>query len=415
MKKRLLPLLSGFLVYIFLLSNFIYFISTTKNTDFVPSSFFTKSYETYYSDETTSNVGTFITDNNENIEESIINFMQDLFTIRNDAFLTGNVEKLYKFYNTNQTFSSYSLKHEFKRIAYLRDWANERNVTFKSIQSTPTIKDLKVNNGTYNLTLGEEYKFNYSYNIDPEKLNTFGIELIHTLELKVNGDTFIITKDYYEDYFKNGLNDYDFDLTEKNIPLSKGNIRTFNFNINSNPIGSENYNRLSAVNYANKYSGISFASNEETNLNYYTYFAGAGNSTNFISQCLSDKLEGGGMIQDKDWSYKNTKTKGIIATSSWVKPEELINYLLNNNKATISYLGSVNDMSEAMHNTDKKISIGDLIVFKKGNYIESISMVTDFDNANYPLVNSNSINTYKAPFDIGFNNEIYTCLILSIK
>ena len=68
-----------------------------------------------------------------------------------------------------------------------------------------------------------------------------------------------------------------------------------------------------------------------------------------------------------------------------------------------------------MYNTDNKISIGDLIVFKKGNYIESISMITDFDNGNYPLVNSNSINTYKAPLDIGFNNEIYTCLILSIK
>lgn len=415
MKKRLIPLLSGFLIYIFLLSNFIYFISTTKNTDFVPSSLFTKSYETYYSNETTSNVGTFITDSNENIEETIIDFFQDVFTIRNESFLNGNVEKLYKFYDTNQTFSAYSLKHEFKRIAYLRNWSNERNVTFKSIQSTPNIKDLKVNNGTYNLTLGEEYKFTYSYNSDPEKVNTFGIELIHTIELKDNGDTFIITKDYYEDYFKNGLDNYDFNLTEKNIPITKGNIRTFNYNINSNPISSENYNRLSAVNYANKYSGISFTSNDETNLNYYTYFAGAGNSTNFISQCLSDKLEGGGMPQDKDWSYTNTKTNGIKATSSWVKPEELINYLLNNDKATISYLGSVNNISEAMNNDNKKISIGDLVLFKKGNYIENISIVTDFDNSNYPLVNSKSINTYKAPFDLGFDNEIYTCLILSIN
>ena len=415
MKKRLLVLLSGFLIYIFILSNFIYFISTTKNTDFAPSEFFTISYETNYSHDITARVGTFITDNNENIEDNIINFFQDVFTIRNEAFLNGNVEKLYKFYDTNQTFSAYSLKHEFKRIAYLRDWANERNITFKRIQSSPNIKALKVNNGTYNLTLSEEYKFDYSYNSDPEKLNTFGIELIHTLELKDNGDTFIITKDYYEDYFKNSLDDYDFDLTEKNIPLSKSNIRTFNFNIESKPTSSTNYNRLSAVNYANKYCGISFASNEKTNLDYYTYLAGDGNATNFISQCLSDKLEGGGMIQDKDWSYKNTKEKGVKATSSWVKPEELINYLLNNNKATISYLGNVNDISETMNNNNNKISLGDLVIFKKGNYIESISIITDFDNNNYPLVNSNSINTYKAPFDLGINTENYTCLILSIN
>ncbi|MGG7057746.1 hypothetical protein ACQPUY_14555 [Clostridium nigeriense] len=229
--KRLMPLLSRFFIYIFLVSNFIYFISTTKNTNSPSSEFFTKHYKSIYSNDITANVGTFITDRNENIEESIANFFQDVFTIRNEAFLNGNVEKLYKFYDTSQTFSAYSLKYEFKRIAFLRDWANVKNITFKNIQSTSNIKDLKVSNETYNLTLGEVYKLNYFYNTDPEKINTFEIELIHTIELKDTGDTFIINKDYYEDYFKNCLNDYDFDLTEKNIPLSKGNIKTFNFNL----------------------------------------------------------------------------------------------------------------------------------------------------------------------------------------
>ena len=79
MKKRLLALLSGFLIYIFLLSNFIYFISTTKNTDFAPSEFFTISYETNYSHDITARVGTFITDNNENIETNIINFSRCIY------------------------------------------------------------------------------------------------------------------------------------------------------------------------------------------------------------------------------------------------------------------------------------------------------------------------------------------------
>ncbi|MGG7144784.1 hypothetical protein ACQPVP_15180 [Clostridium nigeriense] len=229
--KRLMPLLSRFFIYIFLVSNFIYFISTTKNTNSPYSELFTKHYKSIYSDDITANVGTFITDKNENIEESIANFFQDLFAIRNEAFLNGNVEKLYKFYDTNQTFSAYSLKYEFKRIAFLRDWANVKNITFKNIQSTSNIKDLKVSNETYNLTLGEVYKLNYFYNNNPEKINTFEIELIHTIELKDTGDTFIVNKDYYEDYFKNYLSDYDFDLTEKNLPLSKENVRTFTFNI----------------------------------------------------------------------------------------------------------------------------------------------------------------------------------------
>lgn len=220
MKKRLLQLLSYFFINIFLVTNFIYFISTTKNID-VHSSFFTKPYETYYSNDITANVGSFITDTNNDVQKSIINFMQDVFTIRNEAFLNGNVEKLYKFYDTEETFSSYSLKHEFKRIAYLRNWANEKNLTFKNIKSTPTIKDLKFKDGFYNLTLSEEYKFDYAYDSSPDVLNTFQMKVIHTLELKDIGSSFIISKDYYEDYFKSGLDKYDFNLTEKNILISK--------------------------------------------------------------------------------------------------------------------------------------------------------------------------------------------------
>lgn len=205
MNKKLLKLLSGFFVYVFLISSFFYFISTTKK--------FKEDYE-----NPTSNVGTFITDSNKNIETSIINFMQNIFDIRNTAFLNGNVEKLYKFYDTSENFGEYSLTHEFKRIAFLRNLAREKRLTFKNIESTPTIKELKVKNGLYNLTLNESYTFTYFNNDTPDKVKTFSVDLIHTLELMDSGNSFIISKDYYEDYFKNGLDEYEFNLTEKKIP-----------------------------------------------------------------------------------------------------------------------------------------------------------------------------------------------------
>ncbi|MCF0147207.1 MAG: hypothetical protein HUJ77_02285 [Clostridium sp.] len=206
MNKKLLKLLSGFLVYAFIITNFIYFLSSTKK--------FTSNYE----DNTTSNVSNFITDSNRNIETSIINFMQNIFNIRNTAFLNGNVEKLYKFYDTSDNFGEYSLTHEFKRIAFLRNLARNKKLTFKNIESTPTIKELKVKNGLYNLTLNESYTFTYFNNDNPDKVKTFSVDLIHTLELKDSGNSFIISKDYYEDYFKNGLDEYEFNLTEKIIP-----------------------------------------------------------------------------------------------------------------------------------------------------------------------------------------------------
>ncbi|WP_294364031.1 hypothetical protein [uncultured Clostridium sp.] len=213
MNKKLLKQLSGFFVYIFLIANFIYFISNTKKYKLSPIEITTNNYK----DDMTSNVGTFISDSKENIESSIINFMQNIFDMRNSAFLNGNVEKLYKFYDTSENFGEYSLKHEFKRIAFLRNLSREKNLTFKSIESTPTIKDIKIKNGLYNLTLNEKYIFTYFNNNNPNKVKTFSVDLIHTLELKDSGNSFIISKDYYEDYFKNGLDQYEFNLTEKNI------------------------------------------------------------------------------------------------------------------------------------------------------------------------------------------------------
>ena len=214
MNKKLLKLLSGFFVYIFLITNFIYFLSTTKKFNSSPTEF----TSTNDNDDITSNVGTFITDSKKNVESSIVNFMQNVFDIRNSAFLNGNVEKLYKFYETSDNFGEYSLKHEFKRIAFLRNLAKKRKLTLKNIESTPTIKDIKIKNGLYNLTLSEKYIFTYFINDNPNKVNTFTIDLIHTLELKDSGNSFIILKDYYEDYFKNGLDEYEFNLTEKIIP-----------------------------------------------------------------------------------------------------------------------------------------------------------------------------------------------------
>lgn len=412
-KKKIFKASSYLLFSIFLITNFVFFISKTSNSSFVPSVFFSEVYE----GEPIAHAGTFITDSDENLETSIISFLNELYTTRNKSFTTGNVEELYKFYYTAQTFSSYSLKHEFKRIAFLRDWASERNVSFKNIESTPKITSIKEKDNTYDLTLSEEYKFDYIYNDAPEKINSFGVSLIHTLELKRFGNSFIVTKDYYQDCFEGGLDKYDFNLTEKNIPLTKFKAYNLNFKVNPTPPNSSTYNRESAVDYADKYSGISFATNLDNkyNSNYYTYVAGSGNCTNFISQCLSDSLEGGGMPQDKDWSYKFNESKGVMASETWVNSEKLLDYLLSSNKAYIAFSGSFNEILDSMSKSSDEIKLGDLVIYKKGGYVEHSAIITGFDNSGYPLVNSNSIDKFKFPFDLGWNNDNSEFYIVSLK
>lgn len=389
--------------------SFLYSLSRTNKLILVPSCQFEENIEY----EATANVGTFITDGEEPTEDEIITFFNELFSTRNKAFLTGNVEELYKFYDKSHTYSQYSLLHEFKRIAYLRDWANERAITFSTIESTPKIKDLKINNSTYSIVLSEEYKFKYFYKDTPDIINDFGVVLLHTVDLKRVGNSFIVQKDYYLDCFQEGLKDYKFDLTEKEIPLTK--FKTYNINFNRDSLNFDSnkiYDRKAAVNYANKYCGISWANDKSKgyNSNYYVYTASCGNCTNFISQCLADKTEGGKLKQDKTWLYKPKSSKPPTVSETWVNSSKLINYLLNNNRCNLINTGNF----EILMDSFPKIQPGDLISYNINNSVEHSAIITGFDNKGYPLVNANSIDKYQIPFDLGWSNDDITFSLLSI-
>ena len=407
-KKFFSTFLNIFLILVLFIS-FFYSLSRTNNLILVPSCQFEENIQY----EATTNVGTFITDGEEPNEDEIIKFFNELFTTRNKAFLTGNVADLYKFYDTSHTYSKYSLLHEFKRIAYLRDWANERNISFSNISSTPKIRDIKINNSTYSIVLREEYKFDYFYKDTPDINNEFGVSLLHNVDLKKMGNSFIVQKDYYLDCFQEGLKDYKFDLTEKQIPLTKFKAYNVNFNRNNLEFNTNKfYDRKAAVNYANKYCGISWANdnNSRYNNNYYVYTASCGNCTNFISQCLSDKNEGGKLKQDKIWLYETKHSKPPTASETWINSDKLINYLLSTKRSTLINSGNFENLMSNFNN----LQHGDLISYNINNSIEHTAIVTDFDNKGYPLVNSNSIDKYKFPFDLGWSNDDITFNLLSI-
>lgn len=58
---------------------------------------------------------------------------------------------------------------------------------------------------------------------------------------------------------------------------------------------------------------------------------------------------------------------------------------------------------------------GDLITYNIYDSIEHSAIITDFDSKGYPLVNSNSIDKYKVPFDLGWTNKNTSFNIISIK
>ncbi|MDZ7548721.1 amidase domain-containing protein, partial [Clostridium perfringens] len=108
-------------------------------------------------------------------------------------------------------------------------------------------------------------------------------------------------------------------------------------------------------------------------------------------------------------------SKGVLASQSWVNAEKLLNHLLSTNKAFVSFSGSFENVLNTMDNSNNRIKLGDLVIYKNGDYIEHSAIITGFDNSGYPLINSNSIDKYKVPFDLGWSNKNSKFYIISLK
>lgn len=215
-------LLSTFL-YLFLLctmfASFFYQISKTSNS-LVSNDI--------YSKEATANVSSFITDSTETQNTVLLSYLNNFFLTRNESFLSGNVYEMYNFYDLSHSYSKYSLHHEFKRISYLRDWANERGISFVDISSTPHILKTQTKDNIIKLDVSEIFSLTYTYLDNPTVKNNFSITFFHTEELQIIGNGFTIQKDYYFDCFEKSLRNYTFDLTEKELPLTT--YRTYKIN-----------------------------------------------------------------------------------------------------------------------------------------------------------------------------------------
>ena len=222
-----------------------------------------KSLRTFNSDGNTES-----SENPETLKASVLNYFDEVFKVRNASIISGNVEDLYKYFTKSTSDGRYTLHHEFKRIAYIRDWAKERNITITGITSYPNVRYVKGGPDNFNARVDEEYKFEYVYNDEPDIVNEFGISLFHTLSLKKNENSFIITKDYYLDAFEDGFKRYNFNLDEKELPLTKESTYEINFKRESDfPSQNKKFNRENCRDYADKYCGVTIFSGNEQKYN----------------------------------------------------------------------------------------------------------------------------------------------------
>lgn len=359
-----------------------------------------------------------------NSDENIKTFINNLFETKNNIALNGDILNFKDRYNLNCGDGKWAFEHEVKRAKYLRDWALERGIIIKSIESYPLFKSININKSSASVRVDESIKFTYSYLNDSDNCeNNFGVTLFHTINLKPLNDSFIVCKDYYLDCFEDGLKNYSVDYSETKIADTKTqvyNFVTFTPTIN-NPSSKLNYNRTKAAEYADNYCGVTWATGKEKNKynTKYKNFTGiGGNCTNFVSQCLGDK-EGGGLKHDGSWYCVYKNFTGAEVSASWCNADAFKNYILYSGKGKLVKKGDFKNIlqptTDSPNGVLSKLQVGDVIAYALGNDVDHTAIITAFDSHGYPLINSHTVDRYHVPFDLGWGDSHVKFILIHIQ
>jgi len=319
------------------------------------------------------------------IDESNIQIIEELLSIRNSALLNGNLESIQALYDRNTKLGTWAYEHELKKMQYLHNWAEKQGIIFTNIKSKFNIRSVKEtdNTASYNFVCSTEYS--YIYENEPEIENLFRIGTYHSLKLQKSGDTWLITKEWYTDPFADSL-----DL---------GNLKKEEFEeyiLSSKPRDFSNLNqrRISAVEYADRYCGA--AADEEYgfsyNKKYRDYNPLGGDCANFASQIL---FEGGKFKKNRVWNYTKEGSK------AWVNAQAFKDYMLNSGRASLIAKGTYNQVFKASF----KLLPGDFVAYEKNGKVTHISVVTGADSKGYSLVNCHNTDRYRVPWDLGWSNN----------
>ena len=327
---------------------------------------------------------------NDDLYKKLEPLLTELFIERNDSILSFDSDSLRKYYNLNQKPSLYAFENEAKKIKYLGNWCEKQGITFSEIKSKVKVKKIKKKDSNLYSTIAVvSTEFHYNYDNDEEKKdNMFRLGTYHYLNIKLEDESFIITKEWYTDPFADSLDLNNLKSQEIKDYISKKNLPELNLP-----------DRVKkAMTYAHKFCGA--AADDEDGFNYnnkYTDFNPAGGDcANFASQILH---EGGNFRKNNTWNYIDGA--GSIA---WVNAQGFKNYMIESGRGSLISKGKYQDVYKASYN----LRPGDFVAYEKKGRITHISTVTGLDSKGYPLVTCHNTDRLLVPYDLGWSNPDIT-------
>jgi len=341
--------------------------------------------------------------------------LERIYNTRNKAFTNGNILSIKECFDSSQKFGVWALEHEVRRIKYLKHWSLERKLEFINVESFIRIKKVSVSGIKATLSIEESYKFDYIYPEDePSIVNSFGVGLRHGVRMILKNDNWVIYNDWYTDCFEDAISEYNGDIPEGTMNEFQFEIGRYvenRFLMTENSINKKTYNREKAVQYADKYCGAAWGSGNGFKYNnIYQDFNGiGGDCTNYISQVLGDKKEGGGLPLGGGWHCEYRKYGKAEGSRAWVNADGLKGYLIYSGRGSVIKKGNFKELSSTndvnIEPAINKLLLGDLIAYEKKGDIDHFAVITGRDSRGYALVNSHTADRYHVPWDLGWGDK----------
>ncbi|WP_235941332.1 amidase domain-containing protein [Paenibacillus puerhi] len=334
-------------------------------------------------------------------KEEITHFLTLLYKDRNEFLINQRPETIEKYYTKTEGASRYAYQMELRRAKYLYAWAEKRGLRLAAAEPTIRIGRLKKDGDQATVTLVQSTKITYEYKASYLPLQSFGVGTRHALTIKKENDGWLVKKEWFLDPLEENP-----DLISES-PAGFPHLSTLDYT----PKSKGRYNRERAVAYANKYAGLAWGAgnNNRYNKEYMDYTPLGGDCTNFTSQVLGDKKEGGGLRMTGVWGYRGGGKK------AWVQTDAFERFLLHSGYGRLIAKGTFTEISQASEKHPNgalaKLLPGDVIGYSIDGDTDHFSVFVGHDVNGYPLVNSHTADRYRVPFDLGWDKNTKYILI----
>ncbi|MEJ8544634.1 amidase domain-containing protein [Brevibacillus borstelensis] len=332
--------------------------------------------------------------------EEVKRFLHQLYNARIQLLVDQQHEHVQPFYLPANKLSRLSFEHEKNRAVYINDWAKARNVKF--VHSSGEIRIIRVrqNGNTARVSLVHSLQLTYRY--PTQELHSMGIGTRHVLTLKKQDGKWHVLKEWYLDPLNENSS-----LIPASKPLQLVQQDDTEYLALSSQSRRQKYNRAKAVQYAEKYAGLANkpGRSQRYNQKYIDYTYQGGDCTNFTSQVLGDKEEGGGLPMKHGWRYKYNQG----GTVAWVRTDSFKNFLIHSGYGTLIARGAYDEVAKPTKKFPQSalalLQPGDVIGYEMNGDVDHFSVVTARDIKRYVLVNSHTADRYHVPWDLGWDKN----------